>query len=425
MFAFFAFLLLAFFKVPLAISFAIPGFIGLILMKGIGPALSLIGEAPYSWTSSYVMCAVPLFILMGQFAFHAGISRELFNGARVWFGKIPGGMAHTTMLACTLFAACTGSSVASAATMSTVAFPEMEKLNYNQRLSSAVISAGGTLGVLIPPSVIFIIYGLVTETSIGDLFIAGILPGILFSTLFLILISVLCKRNPKLGPPSRSYTWKEKFLAIGRISGMVILFVLVMGGLYVGIFAPSEAGAIGAFGAFIVALWKRTSMPALFTALKETAQTTCYILFIMIGAMIFNTFLTITGVPTTIADWVSGLPVPPMVIMICIITMYIPMGMFIDPLGMILLTVPVLFPVITKLGFDGVWFGVIITVLIELAMITPPVAINLYVVHGVTKVPLEDVSRGILPFAIVFFIGIAILVAFPDIVTWLPYLTKK
>ncbi|OGO42759.1 MAG: hypothetical protein A2137_00580 [Chloroflexi bacterium RBG_16_58_8] len=324
------------------------------------------------------------------------------------------------MMACTAFAACTGSSVASAATMSAVAYPEMKRLNYSDRLATGTIAAGGALGILIPPSTIFIILGIITEQSIGTLFIAGLLPGIMLAGLFMVLIFVMTKVNPALGPPGQSSTWKEKFIALTGIWGMMVLFILVLGGLYFGVFAPSEAGTIGAFGAFILALTKRTPRNALQKALVETAQTTAYILLILIGASIFNTFLALGGVSSAIGNWILSLSMSPMLTVIVILAIYIPLGMFIDPLGAILLTVPVFFPLVTQLGFDPIWFLVLVCVMTELGLITPPVAINVYVVQGVTRVPMEQVFRGIVPFALVFVIGIALLVAFPQISLFLP-----
>ena len=414
------FLVLAALGLPLALSFMTVGFAGLVILRGCGPAMSILGETPYASIASYLLAAVPLFVLMGQFAFHSGISRDLFNAAHKWMARSHGGLAQATMMACTAFAACTGSSVASAATMSAVAYPEMKRLNYSDRLATGTIAAGGALGILIPPSTIFIILGIITEQSIGTLFIAGLLPGIMLAGLFMVLIFVMTKVNPALGPPGQSSTWKEKFVALTGIWGMMVLFILVLGGLYFGVFAPSEAGTIGAFGAFILALTKRTPRNALQKALVETAQTTAYILLILIGASIFNTFLALGGVSSAIGNWILSLSMSPMLTVIVILAIYIPLGMFIDPLGAILLTVPVFFPLVTQLGFDPIWFLVLVCVMTELGLITPPVAINVYVVQGVTRVPMEQVFRGIVPFALVFVIGIALLVAFPQISLFLP-----
>jgi len=329
-----------------------------------------------------------------------------------------------TMAACTAFAACTGSSVASAATMGSIAFPEMKRYHYSPRLATATIAAGGTLGILIPPSTIFVILGIITETNIGALLIAGIFPGLLLSGLFILLILIMCKRNPELGPAGKAFSWKERFQSLSGTWGMIGLFVLVIGGLYVGIFSPSEAGCIGAFGSFVLALIKRMPLPAFLSALRDSAQITCYMLFILIGASIFNIFLGIAGVPAALSNWIISLPVSPIGIVIAMLLLYIPFGMFLDTLGMILLTVPIFFPVIVQLGFDPIWFGVLICMMAELGMVTPPVAINVYVVQGVTKVPMEDIFRGVLPFIFVYLIAIGFIVAFPEISLFLPRTMK-
>jgi C4-dicarboxylate transporter DctM subunit len=415
-----SFLVLAMLGLPLAFSFATVGFIGMVLLRGLGPAMAIVGETPYASIASYLLAAVPLFILMGQFAFYSGISRDLFTAAHKWMSRLPGGLAHATMIACTAFAACTGSSVASAATMSAITYPEMKRLNYSPRLATGTVAAGGALGILIPPSTIFIILGIITEQSIGSLFIAGILPGLMLSGLFLALIFVMVKLNPSLGPPGESSTWREKFRALTGIWGMLLLFIIVLGGLYFGVFAPSEAGTLGAFGALILALIKRTPVNSLLNALKETASTTAYILFILIGATMFNTFLAIGGVSAALSRWILSLSIPPIVTVIVMLVIYIPLGMFVDPMGAIFLSVPVFFPIVTQLGFDPIWFLVLVCVMIELGLITPPVAINVYVVQGVTKVPMDEVFRGIVPFAGVFLIGIALMVGFPQIILFLP-----
>jgi len=420
-----AFLFLAFLGLPLGFSFALVGFAGMVLLKGLMPALNLLGGNPYSQVASFVLCAVPLFILMGQFAFYSGISRNLFDAAYKIMSRLPGGLALAAMAACTAFAACTGSSVASAATMGTIAYPEMKRYNYSPRLATATIAAGGTLGILIPPSTIFVILGIITETNIGALLIAGIFPGLLLSSLFILLIFGMCKRNPALGPAGKkAFSWKEKFQSLAGVWGMIVLFVAVVGGLYIGVFSPSEAGCIGAFGAFVLALVKRIKLPAFLATLRESAQITCYILFILIGASIFNIFLGIAGVPAALTNWIINLPVSPVGIVVAMLILYIPLGMFLDTLGMILLTVPIFFPVIVQLGFDPIWFGVLICMTAELGMVTPPVAINVYIVQGVTKVRMEEIFRGIVPFIIVYLIAIGLIVAFPEIGLFLPRTMK-
>jgi len=419
------FLVLALLGLPLAFSFATVGFMGIMLIQGAEAGLSTLGEAPYTETASYVLSTIPLFVLMGQLAFHSRISRDLFLAAYKWMGKLPGGLALATILSCTGFAACTGSSVASAATMGTLAYPEMKRFNYSPRLATGAIAAGGTLGILIPPSTIFIIYGIITETSIGDLFVAGILPGILLSFLFCLLVYFMCKKDPRLGPPSEGFSWKERFSSLTGVWAMLLLFLVVVAGLYFGIFAPSEAGAMGAFGALVIAIARgRLTWASAYAAVVETLRITCFSLTTLIGAMVFNTLLSITGLPQTISGWVTGLPVPPFFILVIICLFYIPLGMVIEGLPMILLTMPFVYPIIESFGYSPVWFGVLICVLVELSLITPPVGINIFIVQGVTKVPSYDVAMGVLPFVIAFLAGLGLLMAFPQISLFLPNAMK-
>ncbi len=411
-------------NMPIGFAFAIVGFIGVILLKGMPSALILLGTTPFQWASMSSLIVMPLFILMGQLAFYSGISTDLFNAAHKWAGRLPGGMALATMLACTGFAACTGSSLASGSTMATVAYPEMERLNYSKRLSTGVVAAGGTLGILIPPSFMFVVYGGLTETSIGKLFIAGIFPGLLLSGLFLITIFVMCKLNPRMGPPSKTvYSLGDKIKSLSGIWGMLILFVLVIGGLYAGVFAPSEAGSIGALGSFFIAVGRRKlSIKNFLGSLKSTAQSTSMILTITIGAMVFNFLVSVSGFATMMSTWIKALAVSPYVILSIVIIMYVILGMVMDSLAAILLTLPIVYPVILGLGFDPIWFGVIIVIMVELAMITPPVGIMSYVISGMTKVPLSDVFLGITPFAVAMLAGVALLVAYPQIALYLPSL---
>jgi len=407
--------------VPMGVSFISAGFIGLVMLKGLITGLTFLGTAPLSGSSSYVLCTIPLFVLMGQFAFQSGISTDLFNSANKWLGRLPGGLALATNIACTGFAACTGTSVAGAATMGAVAFPEMMRFKYDKRLAAGCIAAGGTLGILIPPSILFIIYGVITETSIGALFIAGILPGVMLSSFFLLLIYFKCKINPELGPPGDAFTLREKLVSLKDIWGMLALLILVIGGLYAGIFSPSEAGGIGAFGSFLIMLVKRKMRKdTLFPAIMDTAQVTVFFMLVVIGVHIFNTFITVSGLPQMLVRWVTSLPLSPFVILLCILAFYIPLGCTMDSVPMVLLTMPFVFPIIEGYGFDPVWFGVLVCVLGEMAMITPPIGMNLYVTQGVTKLPLIDVVRGILPFVAVLFIGVVILVIFPGIALYLP-----
>lgn len=416
-----AFLLFTFAGIPVAFAFAIVGFVGVVSVMGLGPGLALLGSAPWQWASQGSLVVVPLFILMGQFAFHSGISGDLYAAAYKWMGRLPGGLALATNVACTGFAACTGSTLASAATMGTIAYPEMMRFRYSPRLATGCIASGGTLGFLIPPSILFVIYGFLTSQPVGVLFVAGIFPGLLLSALFFVLILLMCIQNPTLGPRGESFPWRERLSSLTGVWGMLLLFVLVIGGLYFGVFAPSEAGAVGAFGAFVIALSRRRTTMAMFiTALKDSLRLTCITLTILIGAMIFTVFVTVTGFPSMFAAWITGLPLSPYAVLVLILLMYIPLGMVLDALGMVFLTIPTVVPIIVALGFDPIWFGVLMVLVVEMALISPPVGMIVYIVQGVTKVPLEDVFRGNLPFLAMMIVALAILTAFPQISLFLP-----
>lgn len=402
---------------PIAFSFGLSGFIGIILLKGLNPALATIGNAPYTWATMSALLPVPLFMLMGQFAYHSGISTDLFIAAHKWLGKRSGGLALATTVASTGFGACCGVSLAGAATMSVVAYPEMKEFNYHPRLSTGCIAAGGSLSCLIPPSAAFIIYGVFTETSISKLFVAGILPGLLLSGLYMTAIIIMCKRDPSLGPTGPSYSLKEKMIALKGVVGIIGLFLFVIGGLFIGVFTPSEAAAMGAFGAFLIMVFRRRlTKSTLITALRDTLLSTCFVLTITIGAMIFSNFLALGGFSALFRDWILSLHVSRHIILITILLIYIPLGMVMDGLAMLLLTLPIVFPIVTQLGFNAIWFGVIITLIVEMALITPPVGMNSYIVHGMTKVPLEEVFRGIVPFFFMMLLCLALLYIFPQIV---------
>ncbi len=420
------FFLLVALGMPIGFTFATVGFLGFALVRNLDAALNLLAAVPYTWGSTYTMIVIPLFVLMGQFAFHSGISGDLYTAAYKWVGRRPGGLALATNLACTGFAACTGSSLASAATMGIIAIPEMKKFNYHPRLATGCVAAGGTLGILIPPSVIFIIYGVLTGTSIGKLFIAGILPGALLSLFFSGLIYGMCRRNPALGPRGPLFSWREKVASLRGVGGVLFLFVLVIGGIYGGIFTPTEAGATGALGGFLILLLRgRMTVGVLISSLRDTVRTTAMIFMILIGAQIFNGFLALSGIPVIIARWIGTLSVPPHAILSVILALYIPLGMIMDALPMILLTLPTIFPIITRLGFDPVYFGVLVCVMCELANISPPMGMNLYIIRGVAKdVRLEEIIMGAFPFMIVMLICVAILVPFPQISLFLPGLMK-
>lgn len=421
---FVAFLLLAVLEVPMGFAFITVGAAGVIFIRGLEPGLSLLGSSLYPMLSSYTFSAIPLFILMGSFAFTAGIGRDLYEAAYKWLGKLPGGIALATMATCAGFGTCSGSAIAAAATMGDLCYPEMVRLRYNKGFSAAAIAAGSTLEIIIPPSNTFIIYGFITDVSIGALFAAGILPGLLLCFVFVVLIISMCRINPTLGPRSdRSFSWKEKIISLRGVWGMLLLFGLVIGGLFFGIFAPSEAAAIGACGAFILlALRGHLKRGSLISALTRSVRITCGVMFVIVGALVFNVFLGTSGFAHAFTQWLLGLPVSPWVIVVISLLMYIPLGAFMDELALMMLTLPIIAPVVSGLGFDLVWYGVLLTVMMQFGLITPPIALVAYVVHGVTDVPLWQVYRALVPFLIALLIGLGILIAFPKITLLVPQL---
>jgi C4-dicarboxylate transporter, DctM subunit len=418
-----AFFLLMSQGMPVAFAFAIVGAVGMLVLKGFNPALNLIGSAPFTWSTNASLLSLPLFILMGQFVFQAGIGSELFDTAHKWIGHIPGGLAVATTVAATAFGACCGASTAAAATFASVAFPEMKRYNYSPGLATGAIVAGGTLSVLIPPSVGFIVFGVLTQTSIARLFIAGILPGLLMSALYIALILGICLWKPNMGTPGPKYSWKERLISLKGLISVIILFLLVLVGLFTGMFSSNEAGAIGASGAFVILLFKRkVTFKSFIESVKGGVLSTCFVLTITTGAMIFSNFLAVGGFSRMFQGWITGLDVSPTVIMIFIVILYMILGMFMDGLSMLLLTLPILYPVIVNLGFPLIWFGVITTLLVEMALISPPVGMNVYVVTGITKVPMDKVFKGAMPFFGMMLVGIILMWIFPQVIMFLPNL---
>ncbi|MBM3211992.1 TRAP transporter large permease [Candidatus Poribacteria bacterium] len=417
-------LLLLAFRVPIGAVLAVVGFVGFAYLAGLKAALGVLATSPYSTLASHTMSVVPLFVLMGMFAFYSGISKDLYYAAYTWLGRLPGGLAMATVGGCAGFAAICGSSVATAATMGVVALPEMKRFKYADTLATGVLAAGGSIGILIPPSICFVVYGVITEQSIAKLFAAGIFPGLLEATLYIITIYILCRRDPHLGPRGLSVSLKGKLLSLKGISGVLALFIFVMGGMYMGVFTPTEAGGIGAFGAFLLMVGKRAFTRSNFIdSLMETGGITAMIMFIMLGAMIFGYFLTISKIPMDMAEQIAGLPVSRYIILTGILLLFIFLGCLMDTLAIILLCVPIFYPVILALGFDPIWFGVIMVRISEIGVITPPVGINVYTLKGVAKdVPLENIFKGIFPFLIADFVSLPILIAFPQISLFLPSL---
>lgn len=417
-----ALLVLIVIGMPIGFVMCLVGFGGYAYLTSLNAALGILKMVPYESCASYTLSVIPLFILMGYFAFYSGLSRDLFYAFYRWLGFIPGGLAIASIGGCAGFAAICGASPATAATMGTIVIPEMQKYNYDKGLATGSVAAGGTLGILIPPSVGFILYGIITENSISELFVAGIIPGLLLASMFMLTIYIIAKKNPEKGPPGPKFTLKEKFEALKGIWGIALLFVGVIGGMMFGLFTPTEAAAIGAFGALLFMFFRgQCTFENLRNCLLDTGKTTAMVFIIMIGAFIFGYFLAITRIPATLTEVISALPLPPTVIMIGIVALYLLLGCIMDALGMILLTIPIFYPVVVSLGFDPIWFGVVVVVIMEQALITPPVGVNVYIIHGVAKnVPLETIFRGILPFWIIMLVFIALLFIFPDVVLFLP-----
>ena len=421
-----ALFLLIFSRMPVGFLMAMIGFLGFGYLVSFDASLNLIARDIFSVFGSYNLTVIPLFVLMGQISFHAGISARLFDTANKFIGHLPGGLAIATIGACAGFAAICGSTNATAATMAAATLPEMKRYNYKPELATGVVAAGGSLGILIPPSVIFIIYGIMTEQSIGKLFVAGLLPGLLLSLLFIITVVLWTTIKPELAPISAKCGFKEKIASLSGLIETLLLFCLVMGGLFVGFFTPTEAGAIGASGTLLLAVVRRNITWKNFVAsLFETTRISCMIFVIVAGATIFGHFLAVSQIPFDIANWISGFQLPPYAIMFFIIMVYLVGGCFIDALALIMLTVPIFYPVVNCLGYDPLWFGVIIVLVTQIGVITPPVGVNVYVVSGVARdVPLHVIFKGVIPFLIALIIGTLLLIPFPQIATFLPSLMR-
>jgi C4-dicarboxylate transporter DctM subunit len=411
-------------RVPVGFAMLFVGFLGFSHVVSIGSALSLISLDLFAVFASYNMSVIPLFILMGQIAYNAEMGRRLYDTAYKWFGHMPGGLAIATIGGCAGFAAICGSSPATAATMGSVALPEMRRYRYDPALATGSVAAGGTLGILIPPSIVLVVYGILTEQSIGKLLYAGILPGILLSTLFILTISVWSRTNPRLAPPAPRTGTRERFASLSGTVEMLCLFILVMGGLLAGLFTPTEAGGVGSLGALVIALvGRKLTWQKLIRALVETTWMSAMLMVIMAGATIFGRFLAVTRIPFEVATFASSLSVHRIAILSFIGLFYIIGGCLMEIFALV--TIPIFFPVITTLGFDPIWFGVIVVILCEMGLITPPVGVNVFVIKGMCDdIPVEVIFRGILPFFLAMFICLVILVIFPEIALFLPGLIK-
>ncbi len=419
-------IILMFLRMPVGFVMALVGYLGFGIIISWSAASNLIIRDFYATFSSYNLTVVPLFVLMGQIAFHSGISGRLFNSAHKFFGHLPGGLAIATIGACAGFSAVSGSTSATAATMASVALPEMKKFKYDPALATGVVAAGGSLGILIPPSTIFIIYGIMTEQSIGELFMAGGIPRIFLFFFFFISILTWTRFRPEIGPRAPRSTWGEKIKSLSGIIETLILFVLVMGGLFAGFFTPTEAAGIGAAGTIVIALaGRRLTWQGFVRALYDTTRISCMIFVVVAGATVFGHFLAVTQIPANIGSFVAGLQFHPMIIMGFIIIIYLFLGCLMDSLAMIMLTIPIIYPVVLAMGFDPIWFGVVIVVIAEMGVITPPVGINAYVVAGVARdVPLHLIFSGALHMLYAMIALAALLLIFPQLATFLPQLIR-
>jgi C4-dicarboxylate transporter, DctM subunit len=411
---------------PIAFAMGLAGFLGIWYLEGSRGALATVGMMPFSWAADYSFMCIPLFVLMGHFANKSGVVTRAFEAAYKWVGSLPGGLAIATTIGSGAFGAVSGSSSAAAATMATVCVPEMEKYHYSPKLMTGSVAVGGTFAILIPPSLGFILYGIITGESIGRLFIAGIIPGIIMVAMISLTIAFMCKKNPLLGPAGPPSTLMEKLISLTRIWEVLLIFLAVIGGIYLGVFTPTEAASVGVLITLIFALAKRTlSKTGLIEALVMTARITIMIFALIIGAMIFNNFITLSGIPMKIQAMITGLGVNPYLVLSVILFSYLVFGCVMDAVAMTVLLLPIYYPIIIALGFNGVWFGVIGTVMAEIGLMTPPIGLNCFVVSGVLpKYRVETVFRGILPFIPVDIAIVILLVIFPKIALFLPNLMK-
>jgi tripartite ATP-independent transporter DctM subunit len=409
-------------RMPIGIAMMLTGVVGFAILNGIGPALSVLGTYPYSYSAVYELAVIPLFVLMGNAAAASGMSRDLYAAAYAWVGHWRGGLASATVLACAGFAAVSGSSVASAVTMGKVCLPEMARYNYDPRLATGTVAAGGTLGILIPPSTAFVIYAILTEESIGRLLLAGFLPGLLLTALFMITIAVWTRFKPELGPPGPVAPRHERIDTLGKAGPIVFIVALTIGGIYIGLFTPEEAAAVGAALALAyAALRRKLGGTVLSTTLLDTVKTTAFVFLILIGALVFGPFLALSGLPTKLADALVALELPRIAILFVLIVIYIILGMFLEGFSILVLTLPIVIPIIKALNYDTIWFGVLMVILLEMGLISPPVGINVFVVKGlVPDVPMGQIFLGILPFWAAMIVCVALLIAFPDIALIVP-----
>ncbi|MEM1432021.1 MAG: TRAP transporter large permease [Pseudomonadota bacterium] len=409
-------------RMPIGLAMMIVGATGIALLNSATAALNNLGSFAYSYSAVYTLSVIPLFVLMGAFASVSGMGADMYRTAFAWVGHRRGGLAAATIIACAGFAALSGSSIAAAATMGKVSLPEMERYRYDPKLATGSIAAGGTLGILIPPSTVLIVYALLTEQSVGRLFLAGVLPGLLLTALFVLTVFAVAVLNPNAGPPGERIPMAERFKVLLNSGALIFVVLIVIGGIYAGVFTVTEAAAVGAGLTFLHALWtQRLTVAKFLSALLDTVKTTAMVFFILIGAHFFAPFLALTRIPVELANTVGELAIPAFAILMVIIVVYIALGTFMEGFAMMVLTVPIVLPIITTLGYDPIWFGIIMVLVLEMGLISPPVGLNVFVVKGVAPhVPLGQVYRGIMPFWLAMAVCVALLVAFPQIALFMP-----
>jgi len=413
--------LMLFLGVHIGVAMSLVGLLGIFYLTSLKAGISVIATIFYSNMASYIMSVLPLFVAMGVFCSYSGMSKGLYSTAYKWVGRFRGGLSIATIVACAGFAAVSGTSVGTAVTIGTIALPEMKKYRYDDRLATGCVAAGGTLGILIPPSTIFILYGIMTEQSIGKLFVAGILPGILLSILFVLVVILITRKDSRMGPPGPKTSFKEKVTSLKDVWPVSILFLIVIGGLYTGIFTPTEAGGIGAFFALLIGIITgKLKGRNLGSAFFEATHTTAMIFLIILGSMIFNAFMAVSQFPMELSNFLSTMEVSRYIIFGGMVCIYLVLGCLMDMFAMLVLTIPVFYPIIKSLGFDPIWFGVIIVIMMEQALITPPVGLNVYVISGLVRdVSMGTIFRGIFPFWIAMLICVLILTIFPQIALFL------
>ena len=417
-----ALIVLIMLRVKIAVALGIVGLVGYAALDGWSTAFVVLGTTPFDLTAGYALSVMPLFILMGVVSGHSGMSRELFDAANALFSGRRGALAMATIGACAGFGCICGSSLATAATMSRIAVPEMQRLGYDDRLSTGAVAVGGTLGILIPPSVMLVLYAIVAEQSVPQLFAAGLIPGIVLAALQIVVVWVISRVLPGWAPDSVAVPWSRRIRLLTGMWKLLILFFLAVGGIYAGIFSPTEAAAVAAFGAIaIAALTRRIGWKVLLDSMVETVRTASMLFFILITAFLFSYFLVRTQVPAGLVEWVKATGLPPWLVMVTLVAFYVVLGCVLESIAMMLITVPVFLPLLIELGYDPIWFGVLLVVVIEIGLVTPPVGLNIFVIRSqVPEIPLSSIYAGIMPFLAAAFVLVVLMLAVPELALWLP-----